>query len=74
MLLMDPNNKNAVYRMDLEYGKVVDEWKVHDSINVENILPESVFLLDRGHYLIAHCSPQGKVCTDESDSDLAWTL
>jgi hypothetical protein len=42
MLLTDPNNKNAVYRMDLEYGKVVDEWKVHDSINVENILPECV--------------------------------
>jgi hypothetical protein len=40
MLLTDPNNKNAIYRMDLEYGKVVDEWKVHDNIKVDNILPE----------------------------------
>jgi hypothetical protein len=42
MLLTDPNNKNAIYRMDLEYGKVVDEWKVHDNIQVDNILPEYV--------------------------------
>lgn len=74
MLLMDPNNKNAVYRMDLEYGKVVDEWKVHDSINVENILPESVLSLNRAYHLIAHWSLQGKVCTNEPDSDPAWTL
>jgi hypothetical protein len=40
MLVMDPNNKNSVYRMDLERGKIVDEWKVHDSVNVDNIIPE----------------------------------
>ncbi|KAJ9108936.1 hypothetical protein QFC21_000258 [Naganishia friedmannii] len=43
MLLTDPNNKNAIYRMDLEYGKVVDEWKVHDNIQVDNILPEAKY-------------------------------
>ena len=25
--------------MDLEYGKVVDEWHVHDDVPVNNILP-----------------------------------
>jgi hypothetical protein len=40
MLVMDPNNKNSVFRMDLERGKIVDEWKVHDSVNVDNIIPE----------------------------------
>jgi hypothetical protein len=40
MLVMDPNSKNSVYRMDLEYGKIVDEWKVSDSVPVQNILPE----------------------------------
>ncbi|WWD19114.1 hypothetical protein CI109_103572 [Kwoniella shandongensis] len=43
MLLLDPNNKSSVYRMDLEYGKVVDEWKVSDSIEVSNIIPDSKY-------------------------------
>ncbi|WWC90654.1 uncharacterized protein L201_005590 [Kwoniella dendrophila CBS 6074] len=43
MLLLDPNNQNSVYRMDLEYGKVVDEWKVSDSVDVTNIIPDSKY-------------------------------
>lgn len=44
MILMDPSNHQSVYRMDLEYGKIVDEWKVHDDIPVDNILPEWVLM------------------------------
>ena len=40
MLLLDPNNRKSVYRMDLEYGKVVDEWRISDSVEVDNIIPE----------------------------------
>lgn len=40
MLLLDPSSKGSVYRMDLEYGKVVDEWKVSDVVAVNNIIPE----------------------------------
>lgn len=40
MLLLDPTNKHAVMRMDLEYGKVVDEWRISDAVPVTNILPE----------------------------------
>lgn len=40
MLLLDPGHQNSVMRMDLEYGKVVDEWKVSDVVSVDNILPE----------------------------------
>lgn len=43
MILQDPNNPNSLYRMDLEYGKVVDEWKIHDDIPVINFTPESKF-------------------------------
>lgn len=43
MILQDTNNPNSLYRMDLEYGKVVDEWKVHDDIPVTNFAPESKF-------------------------------
>jgi hypothetical protein len=28
--------------MDLEYGKIVDEWKVHDDIPVNTFAPEKV--------------------------------
>ena len=50
MLLLDDDHRNSVMRMDLEYGKVVDEWKVSDVVEVKNILPEYVqlhFLRDR---------------------------
>ncbi|KAJ9611699.1 Vacuolar import and degradation protein 27 [Cladophialophora chaetospira] len=43
MVLQDPNNPNLLYRMDLEYGKIVDEWKVHDDIPVTNFAPETKF-------------------------------
>lgn len=42
MILQDENNPNSLYRMDLEYGKVVDEWKVHDDIPVNTFAPEKV--------------------------------
>ena len=43
MVLMDPSNKHTLYRMDLEYGKVVDEWHVHDDVPVNNIMPTSKY-------------------------------
>jgi VID27 C-terminal WD40-like domain/VID27 PH-like domain/VID27 N-terminal region len=43
MVLQDEANPNSLYRMDLEYGKVVDEWKVHDDIPVNTFAPETKF-------------------------------
>ena len=43
MLLLDPTKSNSIYRMDLEYGQVVEEWKVSDDVEVNNIVPTSVF-------------------------------
>ncbi|KAI4199509.1 MAG: hypothetical protein LQ350_004575 [Teloschistes chrysophthalmus] len=43
MILQSEANPNSLYRMDLEYGKVVDEWKVHDDIQVKNFAPEKKF-------------------------------
>jgi hypothetical protein len=43
MILQDAANPNSLYRMDLEYGKVVDEWKVHDDIPVHVVAPENKF-------------------------------
>lgn len=41
MIMQDANDPNSVYRLDLEYGKVVDEWKVHDDIPINIFAPES---------------------------------
>ena len=43
MVLQDQSNPNSLYRMDLEYGKVVDEWKIHDDIPVNTFAPENKF-------------------------------
>jgi hypothetical protein len=44
MLLLDgSNNQNTVYKMDVERGKVVEEWKVHDDIPVTSLAPVSKY-------------------------------
>lgn len=43
MVLQNEQDPNSLYRMDLEYGKVVDEWKVHDDIPVTSFAPETKF-------------------------------
>lgn len=45
MILQNADDPNSLYRMDLEYGKVVDEWKVHDDIPVVSFAPENVSAL-----------------------------
>ena len=45
MILQNEHDPHSLYRMDLESGKVVDEWKVHDDIPVTMFAPEKV----RGH-------------------------
>ena len=42
MILQNEDNPNSVYRMDLETGQVVDEWKVHDNIPVTSFAPQDV--------------------------------
>lgn len=42
MILQNKDNPNSLYRMDLEYGKVIDEWKVHDDIKVKSFAPDRV--------------------------------
>lgn len=42
MILQKEDDPHSLYRMDLEYGRVVDEWKVHDDIAVKTFAPEKV--------------------------------
>lgn len=43
MILQNPGDANSLYRMDLEYGKVVDEYKVHEDIPVTTFAPETKY-------------------------------
>ncbi|KAL1946822.1 hypothetical protein VTO73DRAFT_14926 [Trametes versicolor] len=43
MVLMNPSEPNSLYNLDIERGKVVEEWKVHDDITVDAIAPDNKF-------------------------------
>jgi VID27 N-terminal region/VID27 C-terminal WD40-like domain/VID27 PH-like domain len=44
MVLQNADNPNSVFHMDLETGKIVDEWKVHDDIPINTFAPKDVSL------------------------------
>ncbi|KAG6816936.1 hypothetical protein H0H87_001638 [Tephrocybe sp. NHM501043] len=43
MVMMNPTNPHSLFNMDIERGKIVEEWKVHDDITVDHIAPDSKF-------------------------------
>ncbi|KAK8242289.1 vacuolar import and degradation protein [Phyllosticta capitalensis] len=43
MILQNPDNPNSLYRMDLERGQVVDEWKIHEDIPLDIFAPEKKY-------------------------------
>lgn len=43
MILMNPNQPHSLYNLDIERGKVVEEWKVHEDITVDHIAPDNKF-------------------------------
>ncbi|KAF8913955.1 VID27 cytoplasmic protein-domain-containing protein [Gymnopilus junonius] len=43
MILQNPTDPNSLFAMDIERGKVVEEWKVHEDITVDHIAPDNKF-------------------------------
>ena len=43
MIVMDEAAPNSLFELDIERGKIVEEWKVNDSIPVQHIAPENKF-------------------------------
>lgn len=44
MILSNPDDPRTLYRVDLgERGEIVEEWKVHDDIEINNMAPNSKF-------------------------------
>lgn len=48
MILSDPLNPNAVYRLDLTTGSVTDEWKISDNVQIANFMPDSKYAQQTG--------------------------
>ncbi|TFY75168.1 hypothetical protein EWM64_g8845 [Hericium alpestre] len=43
MVVMNPSNPNSLYAMDIERGKIIEEWKISESIPISHMAPESKF-------------------------------
>lgn len=56
MVLMNPNEPNSLFSMDIERGKVVEEWKVHDNITTDHVAPSSKFAQTTGEQTVVGAS------------------
>ncbi|KAG5638194.1 hypothetical protein H0H81_001291 [Sphagnurus paluster] len=43
MVMMNPSDPHSLFNMDIERGKIVEEWKIHDDITVDHIAPDNKF-------------------------------
>lgn len=43
MVIMDKDSPNSLFHLDIERGKIVEEWKVHENVPVKHIAPENKF-------------------------------
>ncbi|KAJ1917553.1 Vacuolar import and degradation protein 27 [Tieghemiomyces parasiticus] len=56
LIIMDKTDRSHLYRMDLEYGKVVEDWHVHEQIPTVNIAPSSKFAQTTGQQTLVGLS------------------
>jgi hypothetical protein len=43
MIFLDPKDDHRAYKMDLERGAIVEEWKTHDYVSLNHISPEAKY-------------------------------
>ncbi|KAI9239326.1 MAG: VID27 cytoplasmic protein-domain-containing protein [Podila humilis] len=43
MVMLDPRNKHQAYKMDLEYGKIVEEWNLHGTSGVCRLIGDGKY-------------------------------
>lgn len=43
MVVMDKDSPHSLFQLDIERGKIVEEWKVNDNIPVKHIAPDNKF-------------------------------
>lgn len=59
MIMQDPNDQSHLYKMDLEYGKIVDEWKIHDDVPLTTFAAASKFAGMTGEQTLVGLSKNG---------------
>lgn len=58
-LVIQGDQKDKLYKMDLEYGKIVDEWKVQDDLKVVDFGPSKKFNQMTGEQTFLGISDKG---------------
>ncbi|KAI8326384.1 VID27-domain-containing protein [Martensiomyces pterosporus] len=66
MVLMNKDKPHEMYKMDLEYGKVVEEWRVHEDIPTVSMAPNTKYgqmtadktLIGLSHNMIYRIDPR----------------
>lgn len=76
MIMQDESNPHSLYKMDLEYGKVVDEWRVHDDIPINLFTPENVGFLGPSFGGLGAIITKGitEICTNDERANLSWIV
>ncbi|ANB15587.1 Vid27p [Sugiyamaella lignohabitans] len=59
LVLQDPDSLSKLFRMDLEYGKVIDEWTVDENTSVRSFEPSKKFSQTTGEQTFLGISDNG---------------
>lgn len=59
MVMQDPDNEHSLFRMDIEYGKVVDEWEISDTQKLKAFAPSSKFAQSTDEQTLLGASDNG---------------
>lgn len=59
LVMQNPEDLNKLFKLDLEYGKVVEQWKMDDSTNVQAYAPDSKFSQRTGEQTFIGVSDNG---------------
>lgn len=59
MVMQDATDPHHLYKMDLEYGKIVDEWKIHDDVPLTTFAASSKFAGMTGEQTLVGLSKNG---------------
>ncbi|KAG0343285.1 hypothetical protein BG000_000004 [Podila horticola] len=43
LVMLDPQNRHQAYKMDLEYGKIVEEWDLHGTSGVRSLVSDGKY-------------------------------
>ncbi|KAH8830526.1 VID27 cytoplasmic protein-domain-containing protein [Flagelloscypha sp. PMI_526] len=69
MVIMNESDHSTLYNMDIEVGKIVEEWKIHDDVQVDHLAPTNKFAPTTGEKTLVGASHNGLFLIDPRLSD-----